>query len=90
MNTRASWSKYKGQGGCINHALAMGSRRRSLQGWDEPASFPTGVKEIMTSFAPAAGISPEMDPAIVDAWQAEHARQRVHQQRRRLWSGRLR
>jgi hypothetical protein len=44
----------------------------------------------MTSFAPAAGISPEMDPAIVDAWQAEHARQRVHQQRRRLWSGRLR
>jgi hypothetical protein len=37
-----------GQGGCINHALAMGSRRRSLRGWDEPASLRTGVKDVLT------------------------------------------
>jgi hypothetical protein len=39
-----------GQGGCINHALAMGSRRRSLRGWDEPASLRTDIKDVLTRF----------------------------------------
>jgi hypothetical protein len=40
---------------------------------------PSCGRSICGKGPPAAGISPDTDQEILDAWQAEHARQRLHQ-----------